>query len=72
MAVYKFHEITRLIPPILHHDESVKVRLNALKKGFLIVAICDRLGRGSAITRPAPIPGNAARKMAFDFRNQSV
>jgi oleate hydratase len=34
MAVYQFLEITRLIPPILHHDESVKVRLNAFKKAF--------------------------------------
>ncbi len=38
MAVYQFLEITRPIPPILHHDESVKARPNALK-GFLIVAI---------------------------------
>jgi oleate hydratase len=34
MAVYQLLEIARPIPPILHHDESARVKLNALIKAF--------------------------------------
>jgi oleate hydratase len=34
MAVYQLLEIARPISPMLHHDESAKVKLNALIKAF--------------------------------------
>jgi oleate hydratase len=34
MAVYKLLSIGREVPPILHHDRSVKVKLDALIKAF--------------------------------------
>ena len=34
MAVYQLLEIDREVPPILHHDKSIKVNFNALIKAF--------------------------------------
>ena len=34
IAVYKLLGIEREVPPILHHDRSVKVKLDALIKAF--------------------------------------
>jgi oleate hydratase len=34
MAVYELLGIDREIPPILHHDESIKVKLDAVVKAF--------------------------------------
>lgn len=34
MAVYKLLDITREIPPILHHDKSLKVNFDAVIKAF--------------------------------------
>ena len=34
MAVYELMEIDREIPPILHHDRSIKVKLDAVVKAF--------------------------------------
>ena len=34
MAVYKLLGIEREVPPILHHDKSIKVKLDALIKAF--------------------------------------
>jgi oleate hydratase len=34
MAVYKLLNIEREVPPILHHDKSIKVKFDALIKAF--------------------------------------
>lgn len=34
MAVYQLLGIDRAVPPIMHHDQSIKVKLNALIKAF--------------------------------------
>ena len=34
MAVYELLGIDRAVPPILHHDKSVKVNLDAIVKAF--------------------------------------
>ena len=34
MAVYELLGIDRPVPPILHHDRSLKVKLDALIKAF--------------------------------------
>ncbi|GJD19642.1 hypothetical protein RIVM261_045980 [Rivularia sp. IAM M-261] len=34
MAVYELLSIDKEIPPILHHDKSIKVQLDALIKAF--------------------------------------
>ena len=34
MAVYQLLKIDREVPPILHHDKSIKVNLDALIKAF--------------------------------------
>ena len=34
MAVYQFFSIDREVPPILHHEQSVKVNFDAVVKAF--------------------------------------